>query len=922
MELGRDPNKYETSFMTEKVCGNALPGEVEEGNVEYKLKLVNTPPERFEHLVTQMKWRLAEGHGEAMYEIGVADDGELVGLVRKDLEASVQTLKRMGERLRADVSIIRERPVLGKPRQLKNTYYKKNRLSAVGSSGSSTSLGGLRRSDTKKKDRQQQDLDEGLGAIFLADDDDDENGDEDEALGKKPLTLNNATSSTTLDDEDVDDEDGERFVAEVLVRKCLSDDQHFLEIRVAIVGGADAGKSTLLGVLAHSELDNGRGKSRLNLLRHRHEIETGRTSSISHQIIGFNPQGELINYRSSQITTWEQICETASKVVTFLDMCGHPKYQKTTISGLSGHAPDYACLILGANAGGVSEVSREHLGLSVMLKVPVFVVITKIDVATPEQLSRTITVLLSLLKSPGVKRVPMVIQNEDDLVVAVSSMVSSKVIPIFLTSNVTGENMDLLVKLFNLLPKPVKEDSESASDDVEYCIEETYNVPPVGCVVGGILQSGSITVYSGRPVTYYLGPDRGRFVPIKINSLHRQRIPVNHISSGQAATIGIIFLKESNAEQPTHDANGNGLEAGEDESLTPPPGFRVRKGQVILSTAPSGTLSSTPQRSPVIGLPPLSSQQITASPVPASLSKSVPTRSQAVSTPFSPGPLGQTLVNRTRSGALTSSPVWELYADLTVLNCLSDITAGVQGVLYIGSVRQGARIVKLRDDTGHWAEIVTGSSTTIASPTRSPKQRASSPTSKDELNIVNLVGSPNVDDRTKTSRSKSRKVSGVVITGFDEDCSLSLPAAASASVDTPSSVSKLTESQTTKSSSPVSNQLKSASNVASPSRRSSSPSVVSPVAAGSVNGSDVLPFLKTGSQGRVRLRFAYEPEWVKVGATVIFRGEGKMKCIGKVVSLVDCEPPGSVGVSEDLSMAAGSGSCSFRQQRSKKDDIR
>ena len=32
----------------------------------------------------------------------------------------------------------------------------------------------------------------------------------------------------------------------------------FMEIRVAVVGNVDAGKSTLLGVLTHGELDNGR----------------------------------------------------------------------------------------------------------------------------------------------------------------------------------------------------------------------------------------------------------------------------------------------------------------------------------------------------------------------------------------------------------------------------------------------------------------------------------------------------------------------------------------------------------------------------------------------------------------------------------------------------------------------------------------
>lgn len=42
----------------------------------------------------------------------------------------------------------------------------------------------------------------------------------------------------------------------------------------------DAGKSTLLGVLTKGTLDDGRGKSRVNLFRHKHEIESGRTSSV------------------------------------------------------------------------------------------------------------------------------------------------------------------------------------------------------------------------------------------------------------------------------------------------------------------------------------------------------------------------------------------------------------------------------------------------------------------------------------------------------------------------------------------------------------------------------------------------------------------------------------------------------------------
>lgn len=66
---GNGMSDCETSSVEEdqEVC---LPPEPEQGNIEYKLKLINPSSQRFEHLVTQMKWRLKEGQGEAIYQIG------------------------------------------------------------------------------------------------------------------------------------------------------------------------------------------------------------------------------------------------------------------------------------------------------------------------------------------------------------------------------------------------------------------------------------------------------------------------------------------------------------------------------------------------------------------------------------------------------------------------------------------------------------------------------------------------------------------------------------------------------------------------------------------------------------------------------------------------------------------------------------
>jgi len=45
-----------------------------------------------------MKWRLQEGQGEAIYQIGVEDSGQLAGLATVEMNASLETLQKMADR--------------------------------------------------------------------------------------------------------------------------------------------------------------------------------------------------------------------------------------------------------------------------------------------------------------------------------------------------------------------------------------------------------------------------------------------------------------------------------------------------------------------------------------------------------------------------------------------------------------------------------------------------------------------------------------------------------------------------------------------------------------------------------------------------------------------------------------------------------
>ena len=106
----------------------------------------------------------------------------------------------------------------------------------------------------------------------------------------------------------------------------------YIEIKIGIAGGVDCGKSTLLSVLTKGERDDGRGSARLAVFNHRHEIITGRTSSIAHHIMGFDENGTVIN---SNKTYCEDIVKKSAKIISFYDLAGHEMYLKTTIYGLN-----------------------------------------------------------------------------------------------------------------------------------------------------------------------------------------------------------------------------------------------------------------------------------------------------------------------------------------------------------------------------------------------------------------------------------------------------------------------------------------------------------------------------------------------------------------------------------------------------------
>uniref|UniRef100_A0A6G3MF79 GTP-binding protein 1 (Trinotate prediction) n=1 Tax=Henneguya salminicola TaxID=69463 RepID=A0A6G3MF79_HENSL len=213
----------------------------------------------------------------------------------------------------------------------------------------------------------------------------------------------------------------------------------FFEIRIATAGNVDAGKSTLLGVLSNNILDDGRGIARSTMFRFQHEFDTGRTSSVGQTVICFDSFGNFITKHRSGPNRheWNRVPDNAYKVIDFFDLAGHERYLKTTIYGLVGLSPDYTMLIIGANMGLVG-MSKEHLGLSLALKIPTVFILTKIDMCPEDVRKRTLKNLIAIIKSVHVNKNYIMIRDNEDVITAFA--------------NIHSQQWTIILKFFKIMP--------------------------------------------------------------------------------------------------------------------------------------------------------------------------------------------------------------------------------------------------------------------------------------------------------------------------------------------------------------------------------------------------------------------------------------------------------------------------------------
>lgn len=330
--------------------------------MEYKRQLCNCSPSRLEKLRTQLSYRLDEGHGCCIYRIGVEDNGchslmdydacaetarvlevlarslNAVVLERKMIQNEVVmcsedrvTVKHRDRGEGESVVVVMEPSLLGDGRDQfyedhhhdheqaqEESILDNSETATHGQTELDKTAGTYTRCELTIQRVETHLLDPSPISIETL---------SNHAEAKRQLAANKASAATNQGNgsgrpKDCDDT---MSVAETLSSR---------NIRVAVVGNVDAGKSTMIGTLTSSCLDDGRGSSRTSIMKHRHEIESGRTSTASTHLMGFRSTGEAIagkdSVRANRRKSEDEVARESYRVVTLMDLAGHEKYLKTT----------------------------------------------------------------------------------------------------------------------------------------------------------------------------------------------------------------------------------------------------------------------------------------------------------------------------------------------------------------------------------------------------------------------------------------------------------------------------------------------------------------------------------------------------------------------------------------------------------------
>jgi elongation factor 1-alpha len=332
----------------------------------------------------------------------------------------------------------------------------------------------------------------------------------------------------------------EGLIAEMHIKKLEIDLASKIQINIGVLGEEGTGKSTLIGVLINGILDNGRGLARRGVLRHKHEILCGKTSSFSHHILGFDEKGELTNYDNLEKPSYLKIVSKSTKIINFYDMAGSTKtFNRTTLTALSNEYLDYLLFVISAKEV-MTKKTEDLLRFIYNINLPIITIINKIDLISEEELNKVISKYKEIIIALNLGKILQIIKNDEDIALF-SPMEEKDILLTFLVSTLKWEGGLTLFKNFlSVLPQHRTNDKlmDINLEKTEFDIHE-IRYKETCVIVKGIVSSGKLRIKT----KYFLGPDvEGNFKIVEVTGIHYKTIDISYTYKGQYCDASIKSL--------------------------------------------------------------------------------------------------------------------------------------------------------------------------------------------------------------------------------------------------------------------------------------------------------------------------------------------------------------------------------------------
>jgi len=424
---------YINSLISKIETNGCLDEEIEEGYLEYKLRLDRADENIIKKLASQMLWRINEGKNiyntyKAYYVIGIKDDGKFGYIDREIMDTSLINFKKVCDVANTKIDYMYEY-------NYETKYY----------------------------------------------------------------------------------------INIIIIKKTIS--KHLPELNIFLLGNTLTEKSTFLGNLCYDM----NGESKLLIHKHKHEINSGKTSSINHMIVGLK-NNTIINYRNSSLdfnNSWDKIFNKSDYIINIFDSPGDIKYSKTTYSSLYNINPDIILLFTNyTDIMGSIDSLVDKIRLAIYFGAKIHIIYTINDNITMNHIKSSFKILQNKLISKHIWY--FLIKYGDNTIM-------KDIIYFSIVDNTNSESFcDLKNKLANNIID-VNLIKKYQNNEIYFDIYDIFDIPAFNknIVLSGKLITGTIYINMELYINH---------TKIRIVCIHNKNIDCDTLFDGETGCLEIEFI--------------------------------------------------------------------------------------------------------------------------------------------------------------------------------------------------------------------------------------------------------------------------------------------------------------------------------------------------------------------------------------------